>query len=309
MKPVEWLGDALRVLDQRLLPEKEEYLTLKTWAEVAEAISGMALRGAPLIGIAAAYGLALAYLKGEDPREAARGLASTRPTAVNLRWALERVLGAEDPVGEALKIHEEERERSWLMAEHGAELVKPGSRLLTICNTGSLATGGLGTALGVVKLAHRRGLVKEVLVLETRPWLQGSRLTAWELEKEGVPHRVIADGAAAWAMARLGVDAVFVGADRVAANGDVANKIGTYALALAAKAHGVPFYVVAPRSTFDPNTPSGEEIPIEERDPEEVLSCRGVRVAPEGSGAWNPVFDVTPRSLITAFVTEDGVET
>ena len=188
MNPVQWLGDALRVLDQRFLPKREVYLTLKTWEEVAEAISGMAVRGAPLIGITAAYGLALAQLRGENLEEAARGLRKTRPTAVNLLWALERVLRAEDPVAEALRIHEEERERCLRMAEHGAELLSPGSRVMTICNTGSLATGGIGTALGVIKLGYKKGLVREALVLETRPWLQGSRLTAWELEREGVPH-------------------------------------------------------------------------------------------------------------------------
>ncbi len=307
MKPAEWLGDALRVLDQRVLPQREDYLTLRDWREVAEAIREMVVRGAPLIGITAAYGLALAHLRGEDLEEAAEGLRTSRPTAVNLFWALERVLRSRDPVAEALEIHREEKERCFRMAEHGVQLLKPNSRVMTICNTGSLATGGIGTALGVIKLGFKKGLVKEVLVLETRPWLQGARLTAWELLKEGVPHRVIADGAAAWAMARLGVDAVFVGADRVAANGDVANKIGTYGLALAAKAHGVPFYVVAPKSSFDPKTPSGSEIPVEERGEEEVLGCGGKRVAPQGSRAWNPVFDVTPASFITAYITEDGV--
>ena len=306
-EPVEWRGGALRILDQTRLPAEVRYLEPAGYEDVAAAISRLAVRGAPLIGIAAAYGLALAARRGQSLTEAAEHLAATRPTAVNLRWALDRALAAADPEAEALRIHDEQREADRRMGEHGAALIERGATVLTHCNTGSLATGGIGSALGVVKTAHARGQNVRVLVDETRPLLQGSRLTAWELGQCGIPHEIIADVAAAGLMARGHVQAVLVGADRIAANGDTANKVGTYGLALAAHAHGVPFYVVAPVSTVDPHTPRGDEIVIEEREQDEVLSFAGARTAPQGSLAGNPAFDVTPARLITAIVTERGV--
>jgi methylthioribose-1-phosphate isomerase len=284
----------------------------------------MRVRGAPAIGIAAAYTLAVvAHSKdGEDLRaslqQAGDALIGTRPTAVNLSWAVERVLAAIEDcpndeavraavLAEAQRIHEEQIEADLAMAEAGAALVPPGSTVITHCNTGPLATGGLGTALGVVIEAHRQGRVVEVLVDETRPRLQGARLTSWELLQHDVPHHVIADGAAAALMSRRPIAAAFVGADRIAANGDTANKVGTYGLAIACRHHGVPFYVVAPVSTIDPRAADGSVIPVEERDEAEVLSAGLERLAPEGAHALNPAFDVTPADLITAIVTERGV--
>jgi methylthioribose-1-phosphate isomerase len=290
-------GDAVFLLDQRRLPEEEIELRCATAADVARAIRGMAIRGAPAIGVAAAYGYALAVLQGHDLEEAYRELASSRPTAVNLRWALEEM--RDDPTPErARAIHALEVERCERMAAHAAELVTPGSRVLTHCNTGALATAGYGSALGAVRTAWERGLVEHVWVGETRPLLQGARLTAWELEALGVPFSVIADGAAASLMAAGDVDCVITGADRIAANGDTANKVGTYALAVAAAYHGIPLYVVAPTSTLDAQAASGEAIPIEERDPAEVSSRFPAR---------NPAFDVTPAGLVAAIVTEEGV--
>jgi methylthioribose-1-phosphate isomerase len=292
-------GDPARVvlLDQRRLPDEEVELACTSAAEVAEAIATMAIRGAPAIGVAAAYGLALAALRGEDLPEAERVLAASRPTAVNLFWALEHM--REDPTPErARALHREEVARCKLMAAHAADLFAPGTRALTHCNAGGLATGGYGSAVGALRAAWERGLLERVLVDETRPLLQGARLTAWELEIAGIPHAVIADSAAASLMARGEVDVIVTGADRIAANGDTANKIGTYALAVLAAHHGLPLYVVAPSSTIDLATPTGAEIPIEERDPSEVTSR---------FPAWNPAFDVTPYELITAIVTEDGV--
>jgi methylthioribose-1-phosphate isomerase len=289
--------DAVVVLDQRRLPAEEVELRLGTPAEVAEAIRSLAVRGAPAIGVAAAYGLALAAARGEDLREAEAVLAASRPTAVNLFWALERM--RDDPTPErARRLHAEEVERCRRMSEHAARLVAPGTRALTHCNAGALATGGVGTAVGALVEAHRRGLLARVLVDETRPLLQGARLTAWELEAAGVEHAVIADAAAAHFMARGEVDLVVTGADRIAANGDAANKIGTYALAVAAAHHGIPLIVVAPTSTIDPATPSGAAIPIEERGGEEVTARFPAR---------NPAFDVTPAELLAAIVTEHGV--
>jgi methylthioribose-1-phosphate isomerase len=285
------------LLDQRRLPDEEVELACTSAAEVAEAIATMAIRGAPAIGVAAAYGLALAALRGEDLPEAERVLAASRPTAVNLFWALEHM--REDPTPErARALHREEVARCKRMAAHAADLFAPGTRALTHCNAGGLATGGYGSAVGALRAAWERGLLERVLVDETRPLLQGARLTAWELEIAGIPHAVIADSAAASLMARGEVDVIVTGADRIAANGDTANKIGTYALAVLAAHHGLPLYVVAPSSTIDLATPTGAEIPIEERDPSEVTSR---------FPAWNPAFDVTPYELITAIVTEDGV--
>jgi methylthioribose-1-phosphate isomerase len=257
----------------------------------------MAIRGAPAIGVAAAYGYALAAELGEDLDEAFETLASARPTAVNLHWALEEMRADPTP-GRARALHEEEVERCRRMALHAVALVPPGSRLLTHCNTGGLATGGYGTAFGAIRAAWERGLVEHVWVDETRPRLQGARLTAWELETLGIPFAVIADGAAASLMAAGDVGCVFTGADRIAVNGDTANKIGTYALALAAKHHALPFYVVAPTSTLDGDAETGSDIPIEERDATEIS---------ERFPARNPAFDVTPAALITAIITEEGV--
>src|SRR5438105_299165 len=282
------------MLDQRRLPDEEVELVCRSAAEVAEAIRSMAIRGAPAIGIAAAYGYALAAAHGEDLDEAYRLLAESRPTAVNLAWALAEM--RDDPTPEhARRIHEDEVERCRRMAGHAAELLAPGTRALTHCNTGGLATGGYGTALGALRAAWERGLLEHVLVDETRPRLQG-RLTAWELAGLGIPFTVIADSAAAGLMAAGEVDCVFTGADRIAANGDTANKVGTYSLAVLAAHHGIPFYVVAPSTTIDPDAPDGAAIPIEERAAAEVSDRFPAR---------NPAFDVTPAGLITAIVTED----
>ncbi len=307
-QPIEWRDGVLRILDQTLLPRDERYIETSDWRDVADAIRRLAVRGAPLIGIAAAYGVALAARGGDDARAAAEALASTRPTAANLRWAVERVLAtgldAAAIEAQAVRIHEEQIEADARMGELGASLIPDGATVLTHCNTGALATGGIGSALGVVKTAHRQGNRVRVLVDETRPLLQGARLTAWELQREGISHQVIVDAAAAGLIARGRVDAVIVGADRIAANGDVANKVGTYGLALAAQSHGVPFYVAAPVSTIDPATPDGAAIEIEHRDAAEVLAHSD---APEGSAALNPAFDVTPAPLVTAIITECGV--
>jgi len=289
--------DAVVVLDQRRLPDAEVDLRCATAAEVAEAIRTLAVRGAPAIGIAAAYGLALAAARGEDLVEAHAVLLSSRPTAVNLRWALDAM--REDPSRErAERIHADEVERCRAMGAHGLELFPEGARVLTHCNAGGLATGGYGTALGAVRAAFEAGRVEHVWVDETRPLLQGARLTAWELDALGIPHAVIPDGAAASFMARGEVDLVVTGADRIAANGDTANKIGTYSLAVLAAHHDLPLVVVAPTSTLDPATASGADIPIEERDPAEVTARFPAR---------NPAFDVTPAALVSAIVTERGV--
>jgi methylthioribose-1-phosphate isomerase len=290
-------GPEVVVLDQRRLPDEVVEVRCATAEEVADAIREMVVRGAPAIGIAAAYGLALAALRGDDLREAERVLAASRPTAVNLPWALAQM--REKPTPErARALHHDEVERCRRMAAHAAELFRPGTRALTHCNAGGLATGGYGSAVGALRAAAERGLLERVLVDETRPLLQGARLTAWELERAGIPHAVIADSAAGSLMARGEVDLVVTGADRIAANGDTANKIGTYSLAVLAAHHEIPFYVVAPTSTLDRATPGGSGIPIEERDPAELTSRFPAR---------NPAFDVTPAALIAAIVTEDGV--
>ncbi len=289
--------DRVVLLDQRRLPDEEVELECRTAAEVAEAIRTLAVRGAPAIGVAAAYGYALAVARGEDADEAERALRSSRPTAVNLGWALDRM--RDDPSAEhARRIHEEEVARCRRMAAHAVELFVPGTRALTHCNTGGLATGGYGTALGALRAAAERELLEFVWVDETRPLLQGARLTAWELEQLGIPHAVIADSAAGSLMAAGEVDCVVTGADRIASNGDTANKIGTYSLAVLAAHHGIPLYFVAPTSTVDLETATGDEIPIEERDGAEIT---------ERFAARNPAFDVTPAELITAIVTELGV--
>jgi methylthioribose-1-phosphate isomerase len=290
-------ADAVVVLDQRRLPDEEVELRCRDSAEVADAIRTLAVRGAPAIGIAAAYGLALAAERGEDVSAAVDVLAVSRPTAVNLRWALEEM--RERPTRErAERIHADEVERCRRMAAHAVELFPAGARVLTHCNAGGLATGGYGTALGAVRAAWEAGLVERVWVDETRPLLQGARLTAWELERLGIPHAVIVDAAAASLMASGEVDVVVTGADRIAANGDTANKIGTYGLAVLARHHGIPFVVVAPTTTLDPATADGSGIPVEQRDGAEVTARFPAR---------NPAFDVTPAALVSAIVTELGV--
>ena len=294
IEPLRFEDGALRVLDQRALPVEERWIRCETPEQVADCIRTLAVRGAPAIGLAAAYGIALA----DDREAAAELLRSTRPTAVNLAWALDQCRDAADPLETARRLHRDQHEADRRLAELGADLFGEGTRALTHCNTGALATGGYGTACGVIRAAWERGRLAEVWVDETRPLLQGARLTAWELRRAGIPHRVVADSAAGSLMAQGVVDRVVVGADRIAANGDVANKVGTYPLAVLADRHGVPFYVAAPISTIDPATPDGSAIPIEERDPGEVLV---------DGDAFNPAFDVTPAELVTAIVTEAGV--
>jgi methylthioribose-1-phosphate isomerase len=290
-------GPKVVLLDQRRLPDEEVELECATVDELVVAIRELAIRGAPAIGVAAAYGLALAAARGDDVDAAAALLAAARPTAVNLAWALAEV--RDDPTPEhARRLHEEEVERCRGMAAHAAGLFAPATRALTHCNAGGLATGGYGSAVGALRAAWERELLAHVWVDETRPLLQGSRLTAWELETAGIPHTVIADSAAASLMAAGEVDCVVTGADRIAANGDTANKIGTYSLAVIAAHHEIPFYVVAPTSTVDAATPTGADIPIEERAGSELTTRFPAR---------NPAFDVTPASLITAIVTEQGV--
>jgi methylthioribose-1-phosphate isomerase len=333
--PIAWTPNhAVRILDQTLLPGEEAYRDLETVEAVAEAIRTLRVRGAPLIGIAAAMGVAMEAGRVPSGRvgggaagqqalkqisEACRLLAATRPTAVNLQWALDRMrrragraaeLGedlAEALIDEANAIWEEDRAMCQRIGELGATVIPAGATVCTVCNAGALATGGIGTALAPVYLLHEAGRTPHVLVPETRPLLQGSRLTAWELNRAGVPCTVLADAMVASRL-RLGdVACVMVGADRIAANGDVANKIGTYGLALAARAHGIPFYVAAPSSTIDLETPEGSGIPIEQREAGEVAGWRGTRTAPEGVGIWNPAFDVTPAELVTAIITDSGI--
>jgi methylthioribose-1-phosphate isomerase len=290
-------GPKVVLLDQRRLPDEEVELECRSVADVVDAIRSLAIRGAPAIGVAAAYGLALAAERGEDVDAAAAALVDARPTAVNLAWAVEQMRDEPTPA-HARALHEEEVERCRAMAAHGAELFAPGMRALTHCNAGGLATGGYGSAVGALLTAWERGLLERVWVDETRPLLQGARLTAWELEAAGIPHSVIADSAAASLMAAGQVDCVVTGADRIAANGDTANKIGTYGLAVLAAHHGLPLYVVAPTSTVDLATANGGGIPIEERPATEISSRFPAR---------NPAFDVTPAELIGAIVTEHGV--
>jgi methylthioribose-1-phosphate isomerase len=289
--------DAVVLLDQRRLPLEEVEVRCRTAGELADAIKAMVVRGAPAIGVAAAYGIALAASTGQDLTDADRVLRASRPTAVNLAWALDEM--RDDPSPEhARRVHADEVDRCRRMAAHAADLFGPGTRALTHCNAGGLATGGYGSAVGALLTAWERGLLEHVWVDETRPLLQGARLTAWELEAAGIPHAVIADSAAASLMAAGEVECVITGADRIAANGDTANKIGTYSLAVLARHHDIPLYVVAPTTTLDPNARDGAAIPIEERDPAEITARFTAR---------NPAFDVTPGALITAIVTEDGV--
>lgn len=325
VRAVQFDGTALRLLDQRYLPQRSETLTCKTVAEVIDAIVELAVRGAPAIGIAAAYGVVISARSHASLDANARAVAveadiqalnAARPTAVNLAWALQRmrkVIAAEGGgdaqrlLLEATRIQEEDLAANRQMGLLGAQLIAPGSGVLTHCNTGSLATAGFGTALGVIRAGFAMQRISRVFASETRPWLQGARLTAWELLQDQIPARLIADGAGAYLMAQGQVQWLIVGADRICANGDTANKIGTLAHACAAKQLGAKVMVVAPRSTFDPAMASGQSIPIEERNPSELLEYAGKRVAAEGVQAFNPVFDVTPGHLIDAIVSETGV--
>jgi methylthioribose-1-phosphate isomerase len=325
---VRWEDESVVMIDQRRLPAEEAYLRCRSASDVAAAIRDMAIRGAPAIGVAAAMGLALAArssrLEGDELHaefeRACDEFRATRPTAVNLFWAIERMRrrfageavqgGAKLRAGlleEALAIEAEDLASCRRMGDLGAELIPPGARLLTHCNAGALATAGYGTALGVIRSAARQGKVKNVFAGETRPYLQGSRLTAWELSRDGIPTTLIADNMAGHLMSRAEVDAVIVGADRIAANGDVANKIGTYTLAVLARENGLPFYVAAPLSTIDLDTATGEGIPIEERAAEEVTHHAGRRLAPLGIAVRNPAFDVTPHRYVTAIICENGI--
>ncbi|APZ42804.1 S-methyl-5-thioribose-1-phosphate isomerase [Acidihalobacter ferrooxydans] len=320
VRPMIWAGDHLRLLDQRLLPGEELWLELRESEAVAQAIREMAVRGAPAIGIAAAFGAALAAREADGERTklmaALATLGAARPTAVNLEWALQRMRGlieqtdarawADALLAEAQAIHAQDIAANHRIGELGGALIERGA-VLTHCNTGSLATGGFGTALGVIRSAWSDGRITRVYADETRPWLQGSRLTAWELVRDDIPVTLLCEGAAASLLASGEVSWVVVGADRIAANGDVANKIGTYGLAVLARHHGVKFMVAAPLSTVDMSMSAGADIPVEVRAEEELLGCGGVRVAAPGARAWNPVFDVTPASLIDAIVTEAGI--
>jgi methylthioribose-1-phosphate isomerase len=307
VETLRWKGDRLELLDQRRLPEETVYVTCRTAAETAAAIRDMVVRGAPAIGCAAAFGLALDARRGASLADAAALLAQSRPTAVNLFWALERMRGVADPEAEALAICAEDLESCRAMGRLGAELIPEGARIMTHCNAGALATAGHGTALGVIRSARDAGKAVSVIANETRPYLQGARLTAWEMVQEKIPVTLITDNMAGHLMASGQVDVVIVGADRIAANGDAANKIGTYTLAVLASRHGLPFYVAAPISTFDPAIPDGSQIPIEERPAGEVTGYRGTSWAPAGVAVRNPAFDVTPADLITALITERGV--
>jgi methylthioribose-1-phosphate isomerase len=326
---IRWEDDAVVLIDQRALPTREEYVRCRDAAAVAEAIRDMVVRGAPAIGVTAAMGIALG-LKNSRATDAralrtemeslATLLAATRPTAVNLFWAIDRMKRRFEellPEGleatragmekEALSIYREDVEMCRRMGAHGEKLLQDGARILTHCNAGALATAGYGTALGMMRAAVEAGKRISVFSDETRPFLQGARLTAWELMKDKIPVTLITDNMAGYLMAKGEIDCAIVGADRIAGNGDVANKIGTYSVAVLAKEHGLPFYVVAPTSTFDLSLSSGKEIPIEERSPNEVTHVQGVRLAPEGVGIRNPAFDVTPNRLVTAIVCENGV--
>jgi methylthioribose-1-phosphate isomerase len=327
MRCIEWKEDHVEIIDQTRLPACLEIISCRDVPALGEAIKRLAIRGAPALGVAAAMGMALSALKWDGDREGLlsrleetkKYLASLRPTAVNLFWALERMMekarAYPGPVSdlkgalrdEALLIFEEDAEKCRRIGDFGASLAGGNFRILHHCNTGFLATGDYGTALGVIRSAHRQGKNIHVFVDETRPLLQGSRLTAWELAQDGIPYTLIADNMAGWLMAKGRVDMAIVGADRITAQGDAANKIGTYSVAVLARHHGIPFYVAAPTTTIDLSTATGEEIEIEERKKEELLYFQGVQSAPLQSDVYNPAFDVTPASLITAIITEEGI--
>jgi methylthioribose-1-phosphate isomerase len=340
IRTIVWQDGSVVMVDQRALPLEERYVTCSDYRQVIAAINDLTIRGAPAIGVAAAMGIALGTLScnaaarntfRDTFEEICGQFAATRPTARNLFWAIERMrrLGNAaldsvpdersssdgDPcravrallVAEAVRIGEEDIAINRRLGRHGAALIPEGARILTHCNAGALATAGYGTALGVIRAAREAGVTLHVYVDETRPVLQGARLTAWELLREGIPCTLIADNMAGFVMQQKKVDLVIVGADRIAANGDTANKIGTYGLAVLARAHGIPFYVAAPLSTIDPSLCDGGKIPIEERNPDEVTGLGGARIAPEGMAVWNPAFDITPHEFITAIITEAGV--
>jgi len=327
IQPIEWLGNRVKILDQTRLPQAEVYLELTTYQDIALAIAQLKIRGAPAIGIVGAYALALSALRIESGskddfleefREVSQTISGTRPTARNLFRAIERMNKVakagndvteikKSLVQEAARIHSEEVEATLKLSRFGAELINDGFTILTHCNTGPLATAGYGTALGAIIQAKEQGKNIKVLVTETRPLLQGARLTTWELKKAGIPFTLITDSMAGYFMSQGAIDCVIVGADRIAANGDTANKIGTYTLAVLARENNIPFYVAAPTSTIDLSLKSGKEIPIEQRKPEEVTHIQGVAIAPEGTQAANPAFDVTPHQYITALITERGI--
>ncbi|OFZ83644.1 MAG: S-methyl-5-thioribose-1-phosphate isomerase [Betaproteobacteria bacterium RBG_16_66_20] len=307
IEPIRWKGDRLELLDQRLLPDQSVYVACKSAAEVAAAIRDMVVRGAPAIGCAAAFGFALDSRNKSDLKKAFDTLAASRPTAVNLFWALDRMKKAANAEAEAIAIFKEDLAMNRAMGELGAKLIAQRARVMTYCNAGALATSGYGTALGVIRAAFANKKDISVVACETRPYLQGARLTAWECVQEGIPCTLITDNMAGHLMSKGEVDVVIVGADRIAANGDTANKIGTYMVAVLARRHRLPFYVAAPTSTFDPKIADGSAIPIEERPAQEVTGYRGLRWAPEGVAVRNPAFDVTPAELITGIVCEKGV--
>jgi methylthioribose-1-phosphate isomerase len=325
LRAIIWNNDVLELLDQRVLPHETRYLSLRTPEEIANAIKDMVVRGAPAIGITAAFGVVLAarHAVAQDQnnwksliKKDFQLLAASRPTAVNLFWALAKMQQVVDNLenyddaallNEAQRIHDVDIADNYRMGELGAAFIEPNSNVLTHCNTGSLATGGYGTALGVIRSAYRAGNISQVFADETRPWMQGSRLTAWELVQDQIPVTLIVEGAAASLMRDKSIRWVIVGADRITANGDVANKIGTYNLAVLSKYHGVKFMVVAPTSTIDMNLANGEMIPIEQRAPSEIFQIKGQQISANGANAWNPAFDVTPASLIDVIVTERGV--
>ncbi len=327
MKAIEWLGNRVRILDQTRLPQEEVYLELNDYQDIASAITELKIRGAPAIGVAGGYGVALGALEIEARsrdeflgrlRGVSQALAATRPTARNLFRAIDRMeqvaaVGEDIEqikralIDEAVKIHSEEVEATRKLSQLGAELIQDGFTILTHCNAGPLATTGHGTALGVIKWAKEQGKNIKVLATETRPLLQGARLTTWELKRANIPFTLITDSMAGYFMSRGKVSCVIVGADRIASNGDTANKIGTYSLAVLAMENGIPFYVAAPTTTIDSSLASGDEIPIEQRKPEEVTHIQGVSIAPEGIDVANPAFDVTPHKYITAIITEKGI--
>ena len=304
---IEWRGDHVRLIDQRRLPGSLDFLDCFTVDELCDAITSLAVRGAPALGVAGAMGVALAAVRGEDVRAAGERLVATRPTAVNLAWGVGQAVAASDPVACAVQLAADDVARNRRLGAWGAELLPEGARVLTHCNAGGLACAGYGTAIGVIRAAWESGRRLSVWVDETRPVLQGARLTAWELDRLGIPATLVADVMAGSLMAGGEVDCVVVGADRIAANGDVANKVGTYSLAVLASFHGVPFYVAAPVSTVDLACPSGSAVVVERRPASEVAAVGGVVVAPEGVAIENRAFDVTPAALVTAIITEHGV--
>lgn len=304
---VEWRGDSVRFLDQRCLPEEIVFVEARTVEQVCDAVRTMTVRGAPALGVTGAFGIALAAVTGESIVDAARMIIETRPTAVNLAWGVRRAVEADDPLAEAFRLAKLDESNNRRLGAHGAGLIPPGARVYTHCHTGALATAGYGTALGIVRAAHEQGRRPFLWVGETRPALQGARLTAWEARQLGIPATLVADVMAGCLMASGEVECVLVGADRIAANGDVANKVGTYGLAVLAAHHRIPFYVAAPTSTIDFSCPSGAHIPIERRSGNEVRFIREYQVTPDYVDVENRAFDITPAEMIAALITEDGI--